>query len=91
MAGKTGTAQVFGLGEEEEYDESKIEEHLRDHALFIAYAPAENPEISLSVVIENGGSGSKTAAPIARKLLDYYFQLKTQDAKNANGASHAQP
>jgi penicillin-binding protein 2 len=75
MAGKTGTAQVFGLGEEENYDEAQLPERLRDHALFIAYAPAQDPEVSIAVVIENGGSGSKVAAPIARKVLDYYFQL----------------
>ena len=73
IAGKTGTAQVFSLAEEEEYDEEAVAAHLRDHSLFVAYAPAESPQIALSVVIENGGSGSSTAAPIARKVLDAWF------------------
>jgi penicillin-binding protein 2 len=53
--------------------------HLRDHALFIAFAPIENPEIAVAVVVENGGSGSRTAAPIARLLLDYYLTGSTTD------------
>jgi penicillin-binding protein 2 len=73
IAGKTGTAQVFGLGQDEEYDADEIAAHLRDHALFIAFAPAEQPRIAVAVLVENGGSGSSTAAPIARKLIDAWL------------------
>ncbi len=73
FAGKTGTAQVIGIGQDEKYDKNNVPEHLRDHALFIAFAPVELPKIALAIVIENGGSGSSTAAPIARQLLDHYL------------------
>ncbi len=73
IAGKTGTAQVFGLAEDEEYDAEEIAEELRDHALFIAFAPADDPRIAISVVVENGGSGSSTAAPIAREVMDEWL------------------
>jgi penicillin-binding protein 2 len=73
IAGKTGTAQVFTIGQTEKYDEKQIAERLRDHALFIAFAPAEAPRIALSVLVENGRSGSGTAAPVARKILDAYL------------------
>ena len=73
IAGKTGTAQVFSVGQDEEYDAEKIAKKLRDHALFVAYAPAENPTIAIAVVVENGGSGSSAAAPVARKVLDAYL------------------
>ncbi len=73
IAGKTGTAQVFSVGQTEKYDEKQIEERLRDHALFMAFAPAEAPRIALSVLVENGRSGSGTAAPVARKVLDAYL------------------
>ena len=76
MAGKTGTAQVFGIPQDEEYDAEKIAKRLRDHALFIAFAPAENPRIAVAVVVENGGSGSAVAAPIARKVIDHYLSSK---------------
>ena len=73
IAGKTGTAQVFGIKQDEEYVEEDIEKHLRDHALFISFAPVENPRIALAVVVENGGSGGSVAAPIARKIMDHYL------------------
>jgi penicillin-binding protein 2 len=73
MAGKTGTAQVFGIGQDEEYDAEKIDKKLQDHALFIAFAPVDEPRIAVAVLVENGGSGSKAAAPIARKVLDHYL------------------
>ena len=73
MAGKTGTAQVVGMKQGEKYDASKISEYNRDHAWFIAFAPAEKPRIALAVLAENGGHGGSTAAPIARKVLDYYL------------------
>ncbi|MDH3412655.1 MAG: penicillin-binding protein 2 [Gammaproteobacteria bacterium] len=73
MAGKTGTAQVFSVGQNEEYEELEVDKHLRDHGLFIAFAPAVKPQIAVAVVVENGGSGSRSAAPIARKVIDYYL------------------
>jgi penicillin-binding protein 2 len=73
IAGKTGTAQVFTLRQNQKYDEKAVEKHLRDHALFIAFAPAEEPRIALAVVVENGGAGSRAAAPVARKILDHYL------------------
>ncbi len=73
IAGKTGTAQVFGIGQDEKYEKDEVPEHLRDHALFIAFAPARQPKIALAIVVENGGGGSSTAAPIGRKLLDHYL------------------
>jgi penicillin-binding protein 2 len=79
FAGKTGTSQVIGIKQGERYDENKISEYHRDHALFIAYAPAEKPTIALSVLVENGGPGGATAAPIARKVLDYYLLGKEFD------------
>ena len=74
VAAKTGTAQVFSLAEDEEYDADTIEDHLRDHGLFIAYAPAEAPSISVIVIVENRGGGSRSAAPVARRILDVYFE-----------------
>ncbi|GLP99756.1 MAG: penicillin-binding protein 2 [Pseudomonadota bacterium] len=79
VAGKTGTAQVFGIAQDEEYDAETLERKLHDHALFIAFAPADKPEFAVAVVVENGGSGSKVAAPIARKLIQQYFGLKVDE------------
>ena len=73
MAGKTGTAQVVGMKQGEKYDASKLSEYNRDHAWFIAFAPVDKPRIALAVLAENGGHGGSTAAPIARKVLDYYL------------------
>jgi penicillin-binding protein 2 len=73
MAGKTGTAQVFSLKQGERYSKNSLPLHLRDHALFIALAPAENPKIAVAVLAENGGGGSAIAAPIARKVIDAYL------------------
>jgi penicillin-binding protein 2 len=73
IAGKTGTAQVFGIAQDEEYDEEKIAKKLRDHALFLAFAPFENPAIALAVIVENGGSGGAVAGPIARAVMDHYL------------------
>ena len=73
MAGKTGTAQVVGMKQGEKYDASKLDERHRDHAWFIAFAPADQPRIALVVLAENGGHGGSTAAPIARKGLGYYL------------------
>lgn len=72
-AGKTGTAQVIAIKQNEKYDEKRTLERHRDHALFIAYAPAEAPKIALAVVVENSGFGAQAAAPIARQVFDYYL------------------
>lgn len=77
FGGKTGTAQVIGMKQGEKYVESKVSERNRDHAWFIAFAPADKPRIALAVLAENGGHGGSTAAPIARKVLDYYLLGKT--------------
>jgi penicillin-binding protein 2 len=76
-AGKTGTAQVIAIKQGEKYVESKVAKQHRDHALYIAYAPADHPRIALAVVAENAGFGARTAAPIARQVLDYYLLGKT--------------
>jgi penicillin-binding protein 2 len=73
IAGKTGTAQVIGLKQGEKYDASRIREEHRDHALFIAFAPAEDPRLAMALLVENGGSGSGTAAPIAREVFDFHL------------------
>ena len=90
-AGKTGTAQVIAMKPGEKYVESKVQERHRDHALFIAYAPADDPKIALAVVVENAGFGARHAAPIARKVLDYYLLGKLppperRKDKDASGA-----
>ncbi|MDH4294138.1 MAG: penicillin-binding protein 2 [Betaproteobacteria bacterium] len=72
-AGKTGTAQVIAIKQGEKYVESKVAERHRDHALFIAYAPAEKPTIALAIVVENAGFGAVAAAPIARQVIDYHL------------------
>ncbi len=73
VAGKTGTAQVVAIAQGAKYDESKLSEFQKDHALFVAFAPVEEPKIAVAVIIENGGSGSTAAAPVARKIMDYYL------------------
>jgi penicillin-binding protein 2 len=74
IAGKTGTAQVYGLAEDEEYKESEVAEHLRHHALFIAFAPFEEPRVVVAVVVDHGGAGSRVAAPVARATLDAWLE-----------------
>lgn len=73
MAGKSGTAQVVGIEQGEEYEAEELDERLRKHAWFIAFAPVDEPKIALSVLIENGGGGSKFAAPVARRIIDEYL------------------
>src|SRR5260370_36743099 len=85
IAGKTGTAQVFSVGQNEKYNEKTVAERLRDHSWFIAFAPADQPRIALAVIVENGGWGASAAAPIARKglgadLLGDDGKLKPPDA-----------
>jgi penicillin-binding protein 2 len=71
--GKTGTAQVIAIKQNEKYVESKVAERHRDHSLFVAFAPSESPRIALAVIVENGGFGARAAAPIARQVLDYFL------------------
>jgi len=90
MAGKSGTAQVFSVGQDEEYNEDEIDERLRDHALFIAFAPLEDPRIAVSVIVENGSSGSRVAAPIARAVMDKWL-LDERGEAAARGRQPAPP
>ncbi len=76
-AGKTGTAQVIAIKQGEKYVESRVAELHRDHALYIAYAPADKPRIALAVIVENAGFGAQAAAPIARQVIDYHLLGKT--------------
>ena len=80
IAGKTGTAQVFSIKQDEEYDEETVAKRKRDHALFVAFAPVESPKIAIAVVVENGGHGGSVAAPIARQVMDRYL-VDTAQAK----------
>jgi len=73
--GKTGTAQLFSLGEDEEYEEEKVAERKRDNAMYVGFAPYENPSIVIVVAAENAGGGAANAAPIAREMMDLYFGL----------------
>ncbi|WP_148253809.1 penicillin-binding protein 2 [Aidingimonas lacisalsi] len=73
LAGKSGTAQVFSLGQDEQYDAEELEERLRDHALFIAFAPVDDPQIAVSVIVENAGGGSTHAAHLARAMTDAWL------------------
>ncbi|MBK8062820.1 MAG: penicillin-binding protein 2 [Betaproteobacteria bacterium] len=78
--GKTGTAQVIGMKQNEKYDEKKIAERHRDHSLFVVFAPVENPKIALMTIVENGGFGARAAAPISRIVLDYWLLGKVPDS-----------
>jgi penicillin-binding protein 2 len=89
IAGKTGTAQVFTVAQDATYKEDELEERLKDHALFMSFAPAQNPKIAIAVVVENGGHGGSVAAPIAGKVIEAYLsqfsdeQLKSPAKKEA--------
>ena len=72
-AGKTGTAQAVTIGQKDKYNAAKLQEHQRDHSLYMAYAPAEDPQIALAVIVENAGFGAAHAAPIARRVFDYWL------------------
>ncbi len=85
VGGKTGTAQVVGIKQGEKYNEARVAERHRDHSLFIAFAPAENPKIAMAILVENGGFGARAAAPIARQVLDYYLLGKVPDAPAREG------
>jgi penicillin-binding protein 2 len=86
IAGKTGTAQVIAIKQNEKYHAKDVAERNRDHAWFIAYAPAEDPKIAISVLVENGGFGATAAAPIARKVLDAYLLGSDSAADSAKSA-----
>jgi len=76
IAGKTGTAQVISIDAEEEYDSSKIEKNKWDHALFVAFAPVDDPQIAVGLIVENGEHGSSAAAPIARQVIETYMKSR---------------
>jgi penicillin-binding protein 2 len=73
IAGKTGTSQVFSLGQGQAYNAARLPKHLKDHALFVAFAPVEDPRIAIAIIVENGGGGGSTAAPLARQIMDAYL------------------
>ncbi|MCB5227170.1 penicillin-binding protein 2 [Alishewanella sp. 16-MA] len=77
--GKTGTAQVVSIAQDAKYDANKLDERLRDNAMYIGYAPADAPTIVIAVTVENTGGGGSTAAPIARQMLDYYFSAEVNN------------
>ncbi len=81
--GKSGTAQVFGLAENQEYNADEIAEHLRDHALFTGFAPYDNPQVVVSIVLENAGGGSSNGGPIARRIFDHMLQEKNQTSEGS--------
>ena len=81
-AAKTGTAQVVGVKQNETYNERKLKREYWDHALFVAFAPADDPKIALAILAENGQHGASTAGPIARQVFDYYL-LKKEPATKA--------
>lgn len=85
FAGKTGTAQVRGVRQNETYNEADIPERERDHALFIAFAPEDHPKLAVAVIVENGGHGGSAAAPIAKALFDRYLLGKTPKVPADNG------
>ncbi len=91
-AGKTGTAQAVTIGQKDKYNATKLEEHQRDHALYMAFAPAENPQIALAVIVENAGFGAAHAAPIARRVFDYWLldQYPSEDDMAAVQKGQAQ-
>jgi penicillin-binding protein 2 len=91
LAGKTGTAQVIGIKQNERYDERRVASRLRDHALFISFAPADDPKIVVAVMVENGGHGGSTAAPIARKVIDYWLLGKLPAALKPEDAESTEP
>jgi penicillin-binding protein 2 len=90
IAGKTGTSQVFTVGQNETYNEAEVAERMRDHALFVGFAPIEQPRIAVAVIVENGGHGGATAAPIARAVMDSWFldRRVTPPAEGVEAAGH---
>ena len=91
VGGKTGTAQVISIKQNEKYVESRVDERHRDHSLFIAFAPADDPKIALAVLVENGGWGARAAAPIARQVIDYQLLGKVPSAPAKEGPDEEVP
>ena len=91
IAAKTGTAQVVGIKQGAKYNAGALDERHRDHALFVAYAPAEDPKIAVAVIVENGGHGGSAAGPIARKVMDYYLLGKVPNAEVADSKKASEP
>ena len=91
IAAKTGTAQLFTLGQNEKYNASALDERLRDHALFIAFAPADAPKLAIAVLVENGGHGGSVAAPMARRVFDAYLLGKFDAPPPAAAGTHPPP
>jgi len=89
MAGKSGTAQVVGIAQGEVYDEELLSERQRKHAWFVAFAPVEDPQIAIAVLVENGGGGSSIASPVAREVLDFFMLNRSADRLVAEVASVA--
>jgi penicillin-binding protein 2 len=91
MAGKTGTAQAFSVAQNSKYVEKDVDERLRDHSWFIAFAPAEAPQIAVAVLVENGGFGASAAAPIARQIMDAYLLPRLPKPANAAATTPTVP
>ena len=89
-AGKTGTAQVFTVGQNEKYNAAAIDERKRDHALFVAFAPADDPQVALAMVVENAGFGAQNAAPIARRVFDFVLQGQYPSVEDIEAVSRGQ-
>lgn len=89
IAGKTGTAQVFTVGQDDEYDKDSVKQELRDHGLFVAFAPPDQPKIAVAVIVENGGSGSRSAAPVARRIIDAYLGSAAQEISSDTSVTDA--
>ncbi|MEY3669490.1 MAG: penicillin-binding protein 2, partial [Pseudomonadota bacterium] len=81
VAGKTGTSQVFSIKQNETYNADRIAERLRDHSLYVAFAPAEDPKVALAVIVENGGFGAAAAAPLARQVMDYLLVERVKEGR----------
>ncbi|MDP8033425.1 penicillin-binding protein 2 [Pasteurella atlantica] len=90
VAGKSGTAQVFSLAENQKYDAKELKKELHDHALFISFAPYEDPKVIVSIILENAGGGSSNAAPVVRKIMDYIF-LESDLFKNLQNLDQKSP
>ncbi|QAZ39647.1 penicillin-binding protein 2 [Methylibium sp. Pch-M] len=80
--GKTGTAQAVGIRQDQKYDKSKMADYLRDHSLYTAFAPVDNPQVALAVIVENSGFGAEAAAPIARRVLDFVLTGRYPNAED---------
>jgi penicillin-binding protein 2 len=95
-AGKTGTAQVIAIKKDEKYNAKNVAERHRDHSLYTAFAPADNPRIAIAIIVENGGFGAAAAAPIVKQALDYYLlgkrpEIKDKPAGDKTDAANTRP